>query len=163
MKPGVPETGTVLSINGGDAVVSLTGGQSCKSCGARKMGLCGGGEAGTTVVRNDAGAKAGDTVLIGVEGKAGPGFVLAYILPLFSFVTGTVLGRIAGTYSGIAFLDVSAGFVFLAATLFFTLRKLRKLDSSCRMVIKQVLGGDYFNPEVKSDEELRYEQYARPQ
>ncbi len=163
MKPGVPETGTVLNVNGGDAVIALnSGGQSCRKCGARAMGLCGGAGAGVINVRNDAGARVGDTVLIGLSGKSGAGFLFAYILPLFAFVLGAALGRLAGIYFNLPFLDVAAGFVSLSVTLFFALKRLRKLDSSSRMVVKKVFGREAFNPDVKSDEELRYEQYARP-
>ena len=37
MKPTVPETGTIIRIEGENAVIMMKGGKSCKGCGKSNM------------------------------------------------------------------------------------------------------------------------------
>jgi positive regulator of sigma E activity len=159
MKPTVPETGTVLKTDGDTAVVLLTGGGSCKGCGAAKMGLCSMGKKSMMLnAANAAGAHTGDTVVVGIdEAVRWKGYALAYLLPLFSLVTGSFIGHLAGGYLAIPFLDAVTGFSAFLATSAFTLLRLRKLDRTCRMTIKTVLSDGVFIADLKSDEERRYE------
>ncbi len=161
MKPSIPETGTVISLEGNAATVFLMGGGHCKGCGAGKIGLCRpGGRSMQLIVRNNAGAKLGDTVVVGVDRKVRlRGYLLAYIVPLVFFVTGTVLGHIAGSYLAIPSLEAPFGFSTLALSYFFTLRKLGRLDKSYAMSITKIVSDNVFEIDVKSDEERRFEEY----
>jgi positive regulator of sigma E activity len=161
MKPTVPETGTVLKTEGDTALVLLKGGQSCKGCGAGKMGLCSSGK-GSMMLRagNAVGAHTGDFVLVGVdEAVRRKGYSLAYLLPLISFIAGSLIGHLAGKHLSVPFLDAVSGFSAFLATAAFTLLRLRKLDRTCRMSIKKVLSDGVFTAVLKSDEERRYESY----
>jgi positive regulator of sigma E activity len=161
MKPTVPETGTVLKTDGDTALVLLKGGQSCKGCGAGKMGLCSAGKGSMMLSAGNAvGAHTGDTVLVGIdEAVRWKGYSLAYLLPLLSFVAGAFIGHLAGGCLAVPFLDAFTGFSAFLATASFTLLRLRKLDRTCRMAIKQVLSDGVFTADLKSDEERRYESY----
>jgi positive regulator of sigma E activity len=161
MKPTVPETGTVLETEGGAALVLLMGGRSCKGCGAGKIGLCSAGKGSMMLTAGNAvGAHTGDTVLIGIdETVRWKGYALAYLLPLFSFVAGSFLGHAVGEHLAAPFLDAITGFLAFLATSAFTLLRLRKLDCSCRLAIKRVISDGVFTPDMKSDEERRYENY----
>jgi positive regulator of sigma E activity len=161
MKPTVPETGTVLKTEGDTALVLLKGGQSCKGCGAGKMGLCSAGKGSMMLSAGNAvGAHTGDFVLIGVdEAVRWKGYSLAYLLPLLSFIAGSVIGHLAGEYLAVPFLDAVAGFSVFLATAALTLLRLRKLDRTCRMSIKKVISDGVFTADLKSDEERRYESY----
>ncbi len=161
MKPTIPETGTVISFGEGEATVLLEGGGHCKGCGAGKIGLCRpGGRSMLLRVNNDAGAQVGDVVVIGIDREVRiRGFFLAYIIPIIFFITGAVIGHIAGEYLGIAFLDVPAGFLSLTITSFFTFYKLRRLDLTSVMTIKKVVSAAAFERDMKSDEERRFEGY----
>jgi positive regulator of sigma E activity len=161
MKPTVPETGTVLKTEGDTALVLLKGGQSCRGCGAGKMGLCSAGK-GSMMLRagNAVGAHTGDFVLVGVnEAVRWKGYSLAYLLPLLSFIAGSFIGHLAGEYLAVPFLDAASGFSAFLATVAFTLLRLRKLDRTCRMAIRKVISDGVFLADPKSDEERRYESY----
>jgi positive regulator of sigma E activity len=161
MKPTVPETGTVLKTEGDIALVLLKGGQSCKGCGAGKMGLCSAGKGSMMLSAGNAvGAHAGDFVLVGIdETVRWKGYSLAYLLPLLSFVAGSFIGHLAGEHLAVPFLDAVTGFSAFLATAAFTLMRLRKLDRTCRMAIRKVLSEGVFTADLKSDEEMRYESY----
>jgi hypothetical protein len=40
MKPTVPETGTIIRIEGENAVILMKGGKSCRGRGMAEIGLC---------------------------------------------------------------------------------------------------------------------------
>ncbi len=162
MKPTVPEIGTILRLDGENAVVLLKGEKSCKGCGAGKLGLCkAGGDSMMLTARNLAGAQTGDTVLVGIDQDVQiKGYFLAYIFPLLSFIVGSVVGYIMGNYLSIPSLDALLGFTALSATAVYTFVRLRRLDLAYKMTVKKVLSEDVFSTEVKSDEERRYEGYA---
>jgi positive regulator of sigma E activity len=161
MKPTVPETGTVLKTEGDTALVLLKGGQSCKGCGAGKMGLCSAGKGSMMLSAGNAvGAHAGDFVLVGVDKAVRwKGYALAYLFPLLSFITGAFIGHLAGGYFAVPYLDAVSGFSAFLATSAFTLLSLRKLDRTCHMSIMKVISDGVFTAELKSDEERRYESY----
>ncbi len=161
MKPTIPEKGTVISLGDGVATVLLEGGGHCKGCGAGKIGLCRpGGKSMLLRVHNDAGARVGDVVVVGIDRKVRiRGYFLAYIIPLVSFMAGAVTGHIVGEYLDISSLDVSAGFLSFAVTSFYTFYKLRRLDRTSAMAVHRVVYDRAFDPDVKSDEEKRFEGY----
>ncbi len=112
-------------------------------------------------VRNNPGARVGDIVVVGIDREVRlRGYLLAYIVPLVLFIAGTVFGHIAGSYLGVSALDVSVGFLMLALTYSFTLRRLRHLDKSSAMSIKKIVRDNVFDIDVKSDEERRFEEYV---
>lgn len=162
MKPTIPETGTVVGLDGDSAIVLLKGGGYCKGCGAGKIGLCRpGGRSMQLRARNVPGARAGDIVVVGIEREVRiKGYLLAYVLPLVFLIGGTVLGHIAGSYIAGAWLEVGVGFFALAAAYSYTLRRLRHLDRSSAMAIKKIVCDNVFEPDVKTDEERRFEDYV---
>jgi sigma-E factor negative regulatory protein RseC len=162
MKPSVPETGTVVRLEGGNAVIMLKGGKSCKGCGAAEIGLCrAGGTSMFVTADNDIGADVGDTVRIELDKRIKrKGFSLAYLIPLASFITGAVAGNAAGAYLSISGLDIIMGFALLSLASFFCFRTLRKLDKSHRMVVTRVIADYLFTVERPSDEEMRYLKYS---
>jgi positive regulator of sigma E activity len=161
MKPTIPETGSVISLHGDTATVLLRGGGYCKGCGAGKIGLCRpGGRSMRLSAKNTAGARVGDIVVVGIDRETRlRGYLLAYIVPLLFFIAGTVFGHIAGGYLSIPSLEVPAGFLMLALTYLVTLRRLRLLDKSSAMTINKIVSDDVFEIDVKSDEQMRFEQY----
>ena len=162
MKPTVPDTGTVLRLEGDAAVVLLEGGKSCKGCGAARIGLCrAAGNSMIVTVDNSVAALPGDKVQIGIDRKVKiKGYLFAYIIPLFSFISGAMTGHFLGGYIRIPSLDVLTGFVALALISGYTFSRLRRLDCTYRMTVKKVISDQIFRTEVKSDEERRYEGYA---
>ncbi len=161
MKPTIPEKGTVISLGDGTATVLLEGGGHCKGCGAGKIGLCRpGGKSMLLRVNNDAGACVGDAVVVGIDRRVRVmGYFLAYIIPIISLIAGAVIGHIAGEYLDIASFDISAGFLSFAITSFYTFYKLMRLDRTSAMTIKRVVSDRAFEPDLKSDEERRFEGY----
>ncbi len=159
MKPTIPETGTVLRIEGEKAVVLLKGGTSCKGCGNAKMGLCRpAGQSMQITVLNSAGAKAGEVVSIGIGKEVQrSGYLLAYIIPLVSLLAGSMLGHIAGNYISLPFLDAVAAFVALVAGSAYALSSLKRLDQSSMLIAKQVMKEPIFDPDMKTIEEQWYD------
>jgi len=142
MKPSVPETGTVVRLEVGNAVIMLKGGKSCKGCGAAEIGLCrAGGISMFVTADNDIGADVGDTVRIELDKRIKrKGFSLAYL--------------------SIPGLDIIMGFALLSLASYFCFRTLRKLDKSHRMVVTRVISDYLFAVERPSDEEMRYLKYS---
>lgn len=162
MKPTVPETGTILKLEGDMATVILQGQPSCKGCGAGKIGLCrAGGGSMILTARNVAGGNPGDKVQIGIDKSVRRrGYLFAYLIPLLSFLGGALAGHIIGNYYPIGLLDVMAGFLALVIMTIYSFRRLRKLDMTHKLVITKTISDDVFRAEVKSDEERRFENYA---
>jgi positive regulator of sigma E activity len=162
MKPSVPETGTVIRLEGDEAVVMFKGGKSCKGCGAAKIGLCRSGNTSMFLTAGNAlGAEVGDTVQVDLDRQIKrKGFVLAYGIPLFSLIAGAVAGHIMGDYLSVPSLDVVAGFISLSLVSLISFRRLKHLDKSNRMVVKRVISDYLFSGEVKSEEESRYMRYS---
>ncbi len=150
MKPTIPETGSVIRLDGEMAVVLLHGGKACKGCGAAAIGLCKpSGGISTLTVRNTGCARPGDTVTVTLDKDVRrKGFLLAYIIPILCFLGGSILGHILGRKFSLPSLDVAAGFISLLAASTFTFRKLRRLNSSSTMKIKKIVSEGSFRPWV---------------
>jgi positive regulator of sigma E activity len=161
MKPTIPDTGTIIRLEGENAVISMKGGESCRKCGAAAIGLCKGGLMQVLTVKNAKRARVGDTVKIGlVQGTQFKGYLLAYVIPSAALVFGAVGGHFLGTYAGFPPLDVIAGFTSLIVASFFSLRRLKRLGSSSSIEIVNVLF-DSRNPgSLKSDEETIPDYFA---
>jgi hypothetical protein len=73
----------------------------------------------TLPAKNTLGAHVGETVEIGIDRSVRRrGFFLAYVVPLGSFIAGTLAGHVAGHYLGAPSAEVPAGFLALAAASF---------------------------------------------
>lgn len=141
MKTSVVETGRVIETGNGIATVRIDKGESCKGCGMGKIGLCKPGGSGMVMeVENPLGANKGDTVMLGLDSSTHlKGYLFSFILPLIMLVISTFVGYILSGLTGIGGLEIISGFLGLSVTVFFSLRKMRKIDKSKRMYIRRVL------------------------
>lgn len=154
MKLGIPDTGTVLRLEGENAVIRMKHEGSCRKCGAAAMGLCKGGLMRELTVRNSERARFGDIVKIGlVQRVLYTGYVLAYVIPAAALVFGIVGGQFLGAYAGFPLPDIISGFFLLIVASFFSLRRLRRLDSMSAIEIVNVLS-DSWNPGLRKTDEV---------
>lgn len=162
MKPTVPETGTVIRLEGENAVIMLKGGEACKGCGMGKIGLCRAGDTSNLLTaKNIANAAVGETVLVGLDRETKiKGYFLAYLIPLFALFAGTAAGHMLGEYLSMPYLDAAGGFSMLLAASLFSFRQLRKLNESHMMVVNRIIADYVFLGEVKSEEERWYPNYS---
>ncbi len=146
MKPTVPETARVISVDGDMAVVLLDSAKACKGCGAAAMGLCKpSGSVPVMTVRNTKNAVPGDVVTITLDKQTQrKGFLLAYFIPVASLIGGALLGYAADGYFGVVSLDVISGFTLLLLSSVITLQKLKKLNGSSFLTIKQIVDEYHF-------------------
>ena len=143
MKDAVIETGRVIKTDGVTATVVIDKGAACKGCGKGQMGMCKPGGSGMVMeVDNPLNAAVNDIVTVGIDERIKKkGYLLLYILPTFNFVLGAAIGYIIKHTFNISHMDVLTGFIFLIATLVFSLRWLRKMEKSERLFIKTVEPG----------------------
>jgi positive regulator of sigma E activity len=162
VKPSVPETGTVIRLEGNSALIMLKGGGSCKGCGAAKIGLCRAGKTSMFLTAgNNLGAGVGDTVRVDLDKRIKrKGYLLAYGVPLLSLIAGTLAGHVIGDYLSTPSLEAIGGFVSLIFASLLSFRRLRMLDKANRMVISKVMSGDTFSGEVMAEEEIGYMKYS---
>ncbi len=141
MKPSVPETGIVIGIDNGFARVMLQGGEACRGCGQAKIGLCRSSGLNMVVtVKNTLNAGIGDTVIVGIDDRVRmKGYLLAFVIPLISFLVGSVAGLIAGIYLSLKGLEVVTGFAGLITGSILSLKRLHRLDRESCLVVKAVL------------------------
>jgi positive regulator of sigma E activity len=146
MKPTIPETGRVIRVDNDMAVVMLHPGQSCKGCGAAEIGLCNSsGAVSTLIASNKVNAVPGDTVRITLDKATQTrGLLLAYVVPVVCFISGAILGHIAGRALAIPSLEVLTGFISLVGSALYSLRKLKKLDRVSSMAIKEIVSDAVF-------------------
>jgi positive regulator of sigma E activity len=153
MKPTIPDTGTVIRLEGEKAVVRMKHEGSCSKCGAAAIGLCKGGLLQELTVKNSQRARVGDTVKIGlVPGVQYRGYFLAYVVPAAALVFGIVGGHFLGEHAGFPPLDIIAGFLSLIVVSFFSLRRLRRLDATFSIEVVHVIA-DPWIPSLTSAEE----------
>lgn len=106
-------------------------------------------------------AELGDEVIIGIDKKTQRlGYLLAYIIPLFAFIGGAIIGSFLGERFAIAELDVLTSFILLALSAIYSFRKLRRLDSSHQMEVRKIIADRKFAEFVTTEEEMRYLNYA---
>jgi positive regulator of sigma E activity len=140
MKPTIPDTGTVIKLEGGNAVIRMKHEGSCSKCGAAALGLCKGGLMQELTVNNTRGARIGDTVKIGmIQAVQFKGYFLAFVIPPAALVIGAVGGHFLGAYAGFQPLDIITGFFSMFVVSYFSLRRLKRLDSSSSIEIVHVL------------------------
>jgi positive regulator of sigma E activity len=159
MKPTIPDTGTVIRLEGEKAVIRMKHEGSCSKCGAAAIGLCKGGLMQELTVKNSKSARIGDTVKIGlVQRIQYRGFFLAFVIPSAALIFGIVGGHYLGTYAGFPAMDIIAGFVSMIVVSFFSLKRLKRLDSTSSIEIVYV-HSDPWNPSLRSDEETISDYY----
>ena len=147
MKPTIPDTGTVIRLEGEQAVVRMKQEASCRKCGAAAIGLCKAGLLHELKVRNTKRAQVGNVVKIGlVQGVQYRGYFLAYVVPAAALLLGIAGGHFLGRYAGFPPLDILTGFFSLIVVSFFSLRRLKRLDASNSIEIVHVLF-DPWDPE----------------
>jgi positive regulator of sigma E activity len=140
MKASIPDTGTVIRLEGENAVISMQGDASCRKCGAAAIGLCKGGMLQVLTVRNSTRARVGDRVKIRlVQEVQFKGYLLAYVIPASAFILGIVGGHFLGSRLGFPPLDIIAGFFLLVVAAFFSFRRLKRLDNTNSIEIVNVL------------------------
>lgn len=143
MKPSIPDTGTVVKLDGDRAVVRMQGEGSCRKCGAAALGLCKMGQLQTLTVRNARQARMGDTVRIGLAHQVqSQGYFLGFIVPAAALVLGIAGGHILAVLVGIGpseLLDAFAGFAAMFLASFFSFRRLKRLDGDFSVEIVRVL------------------------
>ncbi len=163
MKPTVPETGTIIRLEGDNAVIRLKGGKSCKGCGMGKIGLCRAGDTSMLLTaKNAVRAGEGETVQVGLDRKTKiKGYFIIYLIPVFSLVAGTFAGFLLGENIGLRYLDTAGGFFALLTASFFSFRGLKELDANNYMVANRIIRDNIFEGEVKSEEERWYPKYIR--
>lgn len=151
MKPEIAENGTVIRLDGDNAMIMLEGGRACKGCGAAKMGLCKpNGGMSIICAKNLIGAGIGDTVKIGIDNKVKlKGYLLSFLIPLFSFFAGTLTGYFIGRNLFISGLDVIGGFTAFIWASFYSFKKLRLLDKSASLIIIKVITNNVFSVEAE--------------
>ena len=158
----MPETGTIIRIEGENAVIMMKGEKACKGCGMAKIGLCRAGETAMLVrAKNIVNASAGDTVLVGLDLETKvKGYLMAYLTPVFSLLSGTLAGHLLGGHFSVQHLDFTGGLLTLLLASLFSFRKLKELDATHMMVAKKIISDNIFTGEVKSEEERWYLKYT---
>lgn len=105
-------------------------------------------------VKNSKRAGIGDTVKIGlVQGIQYRGYLLAYTIPAAALVFGAAGGHVLGAYAVFPALDIIAGFSVLIAVSFFSLRRLKRLNSTSSIEIVDVTNGRAKPGTSSADEE----------
>ncbi len=144
----------MIRLEGERAVIRMKSDGSCRKCGVAAAGLCTGALAQALTVKNSKRARVGDTVKIGlVQSVQFKGYLLAYVIPSAALLFGAVGGHVLGTYAGFPSLDIIGGFSSLIVASFFSLRRLKRLDSSSSIEIVDVLFDPWKPGSLKSDEE----------
>ena len=146
MKPTIPETGTVIKLENDMAVIMLNSNGSCKGCGAATMGLCRpAGNMSVLEAKNTLNAVVGDTVKIGLDKRVQRrGFFLAYIVPVVSFMAGSLAGMMLGRVFPVPSLEIITGFSSLLLSSLYAFRMLKRLDAASFMTIKEIVSGEHF-------------------
>lgn len=158
MKPSIPEIGTVIRIEDGLATVMLNGGDSCRNCSAGKLGIC--KPSGNVSIINaiaEEGINPGDSVRVTLDSATqSKGMFLAFIFPLFSLFAGTLAGYLINRWLAIPYIEVLAGFLSFLITSYFTLRKLKRIDSNVRLSLKKIEESSFSEELVEPDHNRIY-------
>ncbi len=141
MKTNVVETGVVLETKGELATVQINQGKSCKGCAMGKLGMCRPGGAGMRLtVKNPLRAEVGDTVMIGIDKKThSKGYFIVFIFPLLILVISTLIGYYISVRFELEGLEIITGFLGLGISIYYSLRKIQKMDRKVTMYIKRIV------------------------
>ena len=120
------ETASVVSLNGGNATVVMVRSEACGGCAAKQMCHPSSGNTMQMEVRNIAGARPGDKVVISLPPeellKAS---ATAYLMPAVAAVAGGSIGWSRYGTDGAAIIGTLIGFSAAAIYLFWHGRKKR--------------------------------------
>ena len=135
------ETGTVLEIQGKNAIVITNKSKSCNECAKAEAGICGKKGAGMILkAKNSLGAVKGDTVVIDLANKTHiKAFFILFILPVITLFICAYTGFLISQSTGIQGLDVIAGLTGLVLSLVYSLIKIHKLDKSAQFHISRII------------------------
>jgi positive regulator of sigma E activity len=150
------ETGTVLGTEGTIATVITNKSKACKECGKAQAGICGKKGAGITMkVRNHAGAKKGDTVVIELAKKT---HIKAYFFFFVFPVIALFIFAYIGSVTGVKGLDVWLGLAGLIISLVYSFYKIRNIERSETLHIAKILHNppEFANGENACPEEADY-------
>lgn len=140
MKPSIPDTGTVIKLDGARAVVRMKHEGSCRKCGAAAIGLCKAGQMQVVTVGNPKRAQIGDNVKIGLaKDVQSLAYLLAFIIPAAALLAGIAGGYVLGVLADFPPLDIITGFTLMIVASFFSLRRLKRLASCSSIEIVNVL------------------------
>ncbi len=141
MESSAPESGIVIGTSGIMATVMMTKSTACSGCGKADAGICGTGGSGMTLeVKNTPGAEKGDTVTLDLEGKTKvKGYFFVFILPVLLLFLGTIAGHTLFETSGIDGPAAATGLFGLVAGVVFALWRLKALDKSSSLYIKEIV------------------------
>ena len=119
------ETGTVLKTEGDWATVITNKSKSCRECGKAQAGICGKQGSGMVLrVRNNYGARTGDTVLLELETSVQiKANFFVFILPVISLFLFAYLGHVISNYTGLNGLDAAGGITGLIVSSLFRYKK----------------------------------------
>lgn len=111
MENKIVEEGIVVDVVNGIARVKAVRGTSCDGCGARAMCKPTDGTSVLIEARNELGACVGERVEVAMKpGTFLKASFIAYIIPLISFFTGGVIGKMIG---GIDIWAALSGIIFM--------------------------------------------------
>ena len=104
--------------------------------------------------RNAKMARLGDQVMIGIDAKTRrTAFLLAYVIPLVTFIAGALAGNIIGMHLDLPSLDILGAFALLFICGAVSLTKLKALDRASRMEITRIVTDGEFRDSLTSEEE----------
>jgi sigma-E factor negative regulatory protein RseC len=135
------ETATVVQTHGDTATVMINKSSACSECGKAQAGICGKGGAGMLIrVRNTAGAKQGDTVVVSLDRKTHyKAYLFAFVIPVIALFAGTYVGSILSGRFDTEYLDVIFGLFSLGLSVVYSLRIIHTLDRSRDMYISRII------------------------
>jgi positive regulator of sigma E activity len=131
------ETGTVLETEGALATVITNKSKACNECGKAQAGICGKKGAGITMsVRNPAGAKKGDTVIIELAKTTHiKAYFFFFVFPVIALFVFAYIGSVTGVKG----LDVWLGLAGLIISLVYSFYKIRSIERSETLHIAKIL------------------------
>jgi len=135
------DTATVIETHGDTATVMTNKDMACRGCGKAQAGICGKGGTGMLFsVRNSAGARQGDTVLISLNRKTYyKAYLFAFVTPVMALFAGTYAGSVLSERVEIGHLDVILGLLFLILSMIYSLKVIHALDRSKDMYISRII------------------------
>jgi len=154
------DTATVIKTDGSRATVVINKNSSCRECGKAQAGICGKGGGGMLLsVRNDIGAKQGDTVVVSLDRKTHfKAYLFAFIMPVIALFGGTYAGSVMSGWLVSGDLDVFLGLVSLILGIIFSLKMIHTLDRTEDMYISRIIydgTGHDISPSAEGEEYLR--------
>jgi positive regulator of sigma E activity len=131
------ETGTVLKTEGKWATVITNKSKSCRECGKAQAGICGKQGSGMVLrVKNNYGARTGDTVLLELEKSVHiKAYFFFFVLPVVSLILFAYLGHVLSNYTGLNGLDAAGGITGFIISSLFAIRKIHAMDKLSKLRI----------------------------